>query len=408
MTRSGVIGVAALLVCGLLSARADTGSEADWRREFEQASRHHAEGEYAKAEKAADRALHQALAGQGRTQPHVASSLNLLALIRQAQGQPEEAIALLREALGVNERALGVHPNTLAVAMNLGESLEAAGHLQEAMGLYERGLRMADTLHARTPRDESVHGWRQRALTALVDVHTELGQAAQAQVYNRRLLDEAEPASDAVRVAALTRQAQALQVEGRQEEAMALHRQALALRESNDPNDPALVLHYHALALWHAQSRDDAAAQAWFEKALAVVRTDRQGASRLAQAHILTSLAQLDERRGRYTDARRGYEASLLAYTGLGETPDAWLGRAQVLHQLAGVDLAQRRPADAEQRYLQALQLLERALGPDDPRLLPVLDNLMAYYTNRGQARQAMDHGQRASELRRAQIKGAP
>lgn len=408
MTRTGVIGVAALLVCGLLPARADTGSEADWRREFEQASQHHAGGEYAKAEKAAERALHQALAGQGRTQPHVASSLNLLALIRQAQGRPEEAIALLREGLGVNERALGVHPNTLAVAMNLGQSLQAAGRMQEAIGLYEHGLAMADTLHARTPRDEGVHRWRQQALTALVEAHTELGQTAQAQVYNSRLLDEAEPATDAVRVAALTRQAQALQVDGREEEAMALHRQALALRESNDPNDPALVLHYNALGLWHAQGQDDAAAQAWFEKALAVVRTDQKAASRLAQAHILNSLAQLDERRGRYTDARRRYEASLLAYTSLGETPDAWLGRAQVLHQLAGVDVEQRRPVDAEQRYLQALQLLERALGPDDPRLLPVLDNLVSYYTNRGQARKAMDHSHRASELRRAQPRGAP
>ena len=408
MKLSGVIGATALLVCGLRPVMADTGSEAAWRREFEQASHHHAEGEYTEAEKAADRALHQAFAGQGRTQPHVASSLNLLALIRQAQGRPEEAIALLREALGVNERALGVHANTLAVAMNLGRALEAAGRVQEAIGLYERGLAMADTLHVQTPRDEVIHGWRQQALTALVEAHTALGQPAQAQVYNRRLLDQAEPAPDAVRVAAITRQAQALQVEGRQEEAMALHRQAIVLREAKDPGDPVLVLHYSALALWHAESRDDAAAQVWFEKALAVVRTGQMGSQRLALARILASLAQLDERRGRYADARRKYDASLQAYASLGETPDAWLGSAQVLNQLAGVDFQQRRPAEAEQRYLQALHLLERAVGPDDPRLLPVLDNLMAYYTNRGQASKAMDYTHRASELRRAQLKEAP
>lgn len=412
MTLPGLIGAAALLVCGLLPAMAGagsgSGSEADWRREFEQASRHHAEGEYAEAEKAANRALHQARAGQGRTQPHVASSLNLLALVRQAQGRPDEAIALLREALDGNEQALGVHPNTLAVAMNLGHSLGATGRVQEAIGLYERGLNMADTLHARAPRDEKIQGWRQQALTALVEAHTGLGQPEPAQAYNRRLLDDGARAPDALRVAALTRQAQVLQTEGRQEEAAALHRQAIVLREANDPKDPVLVLHYNALALWHAESRDDAAAQVWFEKALAVMRTGQEGTPRLAEAHILNSLAQLDERRGRYADARRKYEASLQAYTSQAETPEAWLGHAQVLNQLAGLDFQQRRPAEAEQRYLQALQLLERAVGMDDPRLLPVLDNLMAYYTNRGQASKAMDYSHRASELRRAQPNGAP
>lgn len=408
MKLRGVIGAAALLGCGLLPAIAGTGSEADWRHQFEQASRHHAGGAYAEAEKAANRALHQARAGQGRTQPHVASSLNLLALIRQAQGRADEAIALLREALGVSQQALGVHPNTLAVAMNLGRSLEAAGRAQEAIGLYERGLAMADTLHSRKPGDEAIQGWRQQALTALVEAHTGLGQPAPAQAYNRRLLDDASPSTDAVRLTAITRQAQALQAEGREEEAVALHRQAIALREAGGPNDPVLVLHYNAVALWHAERRDDATAQAWFEKALAVVRAGHESAPRLAEAHILNSLAQLDERRGRYADARRRYEASLQAYANQGETPDAWLGSAQVLNQLAGVDFQQRRPADAEQRYLQALQLLERAVGADDPRLLPVLDNLMTYYTNRGQTSKAQDHAQRASELRRAQLKRTP
>ena len=401
MTLRGLIGAAALGVFALMPAMADESAEADWRRQFERASSHYAEGDYAEAEKAANRALHQARAGQGQTQPHVASSLNLLALIRQAQGRLEEAVALLREALDVNERALGAHPNSLAMAMNLGRAMQAAGRLQDAIGLYERGLAMADTLHARTPGDEGLDSWRLQALTALVEAHTEQGKSGPAQAYNRRLLDEAAGAPDAVRVAALTREAQTLEAQGRREAAMALHQQAIALREANDANDLSLVMHYTALALWHAESGNDAVAQTWFEKALAVLRADQEGLQRLAEARILNSLAQLDERRGRNADARKRYEASLLAYRSLGETQDAWLGSAQVLNQLAGVDFQQRRSLDAERRYLQALQLLERAVGPDDLRLTPVLDNLVAYYTSRGQANKALDYVHRAGELRR-------
>lgn len=402
MSLRGVIGAAVLLACTQAPAMAGTSAEAEWHHQFELASQHHAQGGYAEAEQAANLALRQARAGQGRTQPYVASSLNLLALIRLALGRPEDAAALLREALALNEQSLGMHPNTLAVAMNLGRALEASGRLQEATGLYEHGLALADTLHARTPDDEAVQRWRQQALSALAQAHAQLGQAGKAQHYNQRLLDT-PAASAAVQVAALTRQAQALQAEGRQDEAMALHRQAIVLRQADDPSDPRLAMHYNALALWHAEHRDDAAAQAWFDKALAVVRSGSDDTvQQLAAARILGSLAQLDERRGRHTDARRRYEESLRHYSGLGETTEAWLGRAHVLNQLAGLDVERKRLTEAEQRYLQALQWLERAVGTDDPRLLPVLDKLAAYYTGRGQPHQAQRHARRAIELRRA------
>ncbi|VCU68649.1 Tetratricopeptide repeat protein [Pigmentiphaga humi] len=403
MTRPGFRGIAAavLAAAGMLAAAAPCAAAAsgEWQSLYERAGRHYAGGDAAAAEAAARQALRMARTAQRRSDPHVASSLNLLALARQAQGDAAQAAELLREALALSERALGAHANTAALALNLGGALEAAGRGEEAIAAYERCLAIGEALPGGA--DGQAARLRKNALSALSALAAGLGRPEQARAYDRRLLAEEDSTlSGRERADALARQAQALQEQGGADEAAGLHREAAALREAADPDDPALAGHYNELALWHMQRKEYGEARQRFEQALAQARK-REGAARaLPEAAILASMAKLAEQQGGTAQARQAYGAALDIYTGLGDADEALAGRSQILNQLAGLDYRQQRWADAERRFLEALRLLEQAAGPADPRLLPVLDNLDTYYASRGQPDKSREFARRAAELR--------
>ncbi len=79
---------------------------------------------------------------------------------------------------------------------------------------------------------------------------------------------------------------------------------------------------------------------------------------------------------------------------------EALLGQAQALNFLAGQDYRRRRFGPAESRFLQALALTERAVGPESPRLLPLLDILTLLYRSQQRENQAVLYEERATRLR--------
>ncbi|MDQ7808370.1 helix-turn-helix transcriptional regulator [Amycolatopsis sp. A133] len=64
---------------------------------------------------------------------------SLLGQIARAQGDPETAARLLREALDVQTRA-SLHGAAVSTALRLGDTLRQRGHLAEAIAAYRRGL----------------------------------------------------------------------------------------------------------------------------------------------------------------------------------------------------------------------------------------------------------------------------
>lgn len=425
------------LLCAVLASASAGAAVQSWQTRYDEARAAYATGDLPLAEQAGRAALEQARAGGGGNQPFVASSLNLLALVRQRQGRADEAAALLREALAVSEGTADGAANSAALALNLGHALEALGRPDEALAAYGRALGHAQAPTARTDGAAA----RQQALQALARLHAALGQDEQAARYNRQLLEGEPGASPAMQADALERQAQWQQRQGdlgaaRQslERALALreglsppdsegllrslagladvlgrmglhdaaeplHRRAVALLEQSDPQGAALAGHLNELGLWHWQRKEYPAAQALLERAQAIIGA--RAPQGLELARITANLAQLHEARGDTAQAQALYRQALAIYEAHGDLPEALLGRAQALNFLAGLDYRRRRIAQAEAQFLRALALTEQAGGPRSPRLLPLLDNLVTLYRGQGRPAQAAPYAERAEQLRK-------
>ncbi|WP_066270504.1 tetratricopeptide repeat protein [Hydrogenophaga palleronii] len=356
-----------------------------WQTLYEQALQQHAARDFSAAETSARQAL--ALARRSpdpvRGQAFVASSLNALALVRQAQGQHAESIGLLREALGLSEAALGAHPNTASLAFNLAQALEAEGAVGEgrageAVAHYERCLAISQGLS-----DSTSLALRARAGAAL-DRWREAQHADQ-----------------------LTREARALQAQGQAEAARAAWAQVLAVREAHNPDDPLLAEALNELAQAHMAQQEHAAAEALLARALALVER-HQGPQSLEAARLVGTQALLQGERGQEARAQALHERALAIYEGHPAQAEALLGQAQALNHLAGQVYRKRRFDLAEPQFLRALALTEQAVGSHDVRLLPLLDNLQALYRSQGRADEARAYGRRAALLRKAALEVSP
>jgi tetratricopeptide (TPR) repeat protein len=126
--RAGLVLALLMLAAPVGSATAD-----DWTRLDQQAAALYRAGDYARALSSAQEAL--ALAerdfASAPGDARLATSLNALALIHQAQGRYDEAQSLLERALAISTRVLPAdHPNLGALRANL-ESLREARRQQE-------------------------------------------------------------------------------------------------------------------------------------------------------------------------------------------------------------------------------------------------------------------------------------
>jgi tetratricopeptide (TPR) repeat protein len=97
-------------------------------------------GDYAEAEKQWGAAL-KAAEGFGSEDPRLATSLNNLALLYEAQGKYVEAEPLYKRALAIDEKTLvPEHPDLAASLNNLAALYHAQGRYTEAEPLYKRSL----------------------------------------------------------------------------------------------------------------------------------------------------------------------------------------------------------------------------------------------------------------------------
>ncbi|MEZ4439363.1 MAG: serine/threonine-protein kinase [Polyangiaceae bacterium] len=179
------------------------------------------------------------------------------------RGRPDEAIAELRRALAIRRRALGGNPLVADVMQNLGLALRAAGRLDEALRLHEEAHRLLmELLGSRDPRlanslfNRGTSRWLagdedggRADLEATVDLLDALGGGAllltaletraemspdAAAVWLERALRLHQagdsPPADRARVAC--RLADALRVQGREEEAEGLYRDGIGATAS--------------------------------------------------------------------------------------------------------------------------------------------------------------------------------
>src|SRR5260221_3154155 len=93
-----------LILCTGIAAHA---SGNDWKKLTEEVMSLYSQGRYPRAVVVAKEALLMAEQTHGRDHPEVATSLNNLAEVYEAQGQYVQAEPLFSRALAINEKALG-------------------------------------------------------------------------------------------------------------------------------------------------------------------------------------------------------------------------------------------------------------------------------------------------------------
>lgn len=330
-------------------------------------------GDLEQAEKLYRRALgiwRKSLGSSHQSTAHAMSNLGVLCLARERYAEAEE---LLSGALKVFEKKLGKSAALVGVvANNLGLIYEALGDYPQAEASYARALEIID----KSKSDE--HNMRVRCLTNLGSLHQTMGNHAKAEPLLQRAVAEAEKKwpkghPDMVHplaamaafhytlgdyAAAEPFQARAIQLAGEKlgEEhfematvignmglifleredyprAIALFTKALEITEKSlGPDHSRIVLHLGNLGLAQRGAKDHAKASESLNRALKLAREGKDRDDTLT-ATVLNNLGLLASDLGHYDEA--------------------------------------------ETHYVEALALLEKALGPGHPRAAALRENLV-------------------------------
>ncbi len=111
-----------------------------WQSHMDAGDQAYQQGNYAEAEKQLVGALKEA-EGFGPQDPRLATSLNNLGLVYDAQGKYTEAEPLYKRSLAIWEKALGPeHPDVATSLNNLAELYRGQGKYADADPLYNRAL----------------------------------------------------------------------------------------------------------------------------------------------------------------------------------------------------------------------------------------------------------------------------
>ncbi len=128
------------VVCLTLWGAGCTTQETRWDSIMADAVKAYQQADYAEAEKLLLAALKEA-EKFGERDPRLATSLNNLAVLYNAQGKYTEAEPLYQRSLAIREKALGPeHPDVAQSLNNLAVLYNAQGRYAQAEPLYQRAL----------------------------------------------------------------------------------------------------------------------------------------------------------------------------------------------------------------------------------------------------------------------------
>ncbi|HVS09740.1 MAG TPA: serine/threonine-protein kinase [Planctomycetota bacterium] len=261
-----------------------------------------------------------------REDPHLrANLLDALGRVAASLDRPEEAESLLREAHDLRLKTFGDRHIEVALSLgSLGALQFRRGKLAEAEDLLRRALALHRSLAHST--------------------HTDVALAANdlaAVLRNQGSLDEAED----------------------------LHREALALRRAAGTHTPAVAESLNNLAGIHLDRGEFDAARALFEESLAI-REDVLGEEHPLTVQSLSNLANVVWHSG---DAGRARSLLALAEASYRSQRTRGLeGLAQVLVNLAAMDLREQELEAAAERLREARAIQVSRVGPEHPALASV------------------------------------
>jgi tetratricopeptide (TPR) repeat protein len=357
--------------------------------------RYRALGTYAQAGLLYERALAIRQAAFGPEHPDTATSLEGLALLRQAQGDLGQAQPLFERALSIREKILGPrHSSTAQTLNNLALLLHDQRDFDTARPLLERALSIYEETLG--PNHASTAGTLNN-LALLLQAQGNLTEAQQlferALAITEHVLGPEHPSM----AASLNNLALVLKTQGELAAARRLYERALVIDENvlgpEHPDTAADLLNLGALL---NEQGDLDGAQQVIERA-SLINTKVLGPDHVQTARSLNSLARLHRDGGRDEEARPLFERALaIREAALGvdhpETATTLNDLAALLHDKGELSVA--RPL-----YERALLIREKTDGPDHPETAAALNNLAALVQEQGDLAAAQPLFRRALDI---------
>ncbi|KGK41169.1 hypothetical protein LH51_16905 [Nitrincola sp. A-D6] len=365
----------------------------------------------------------------------------MLAYIYAAQGQIDQALEAISEAVQLSNQASGEHQEQLGqLLFNQGQLLQQANRFEQARQVYQQSIERYLTLmntgegklwqavlaqaqmlmeehqyaeagnlinNALVGFAETEHYHPQPSSASdTADLLLLLAQAHTAQQQPQQAINALEQASQALQqssqpdnerlLSVLEHLANAYDDANQQTQSTPIREQALLLRQQYSEPSLASVMHLNELALRHQLNTNYQQADSLYQQALELLSELNKSES-IEQALILGNLASLKLSQKDNAAALALFEQSLLLHDQLNLRP---LEASQIASYTATLYYNQRHYAQAEPLFLKALALLDSTPSANEDSLLVALDNLTALYTAWGKPGKARPYSNRATTVK--------
>jgi tetratricopeptide (TPR) repeat protein len=317
---------------------------------------------------------------------HTILARDRLAASHEAAGHPDDAVGVYERALTERERILGPeHPDTLAARASLARAYRSAGHTHDAIRLAERALAEAERVMG--PRHPDTLTARSGAAEAYLDAGM-LDQAIAAFGHTLSVREQVLGPGHPDTLATRSNLAHAYRVAGRLRDAIPLYERALAERErAQGPDHPDTLTARGNLAFAYRAAGRAKDALAVYKRTLAE-RERVQGPDHPDTLTARGNLADAYFMANKFKDAIPLYERTLAEWERLQgpDHPDTITARGS----LASAYHSGRKLAQAIPLYEQTLADCERVLGPAHPDTLTFRGNLAHAYHTVGRQTEAL------------------
>jgi serine/threonine protein kinase/tetratricopeptide (TPR) repeat protein len=317
-----------------------------------------------------------------------------LALLYQRQNRLDEAIPLFLHVVEVQERNLGlVHSDLSGTLGSLAVCYAMQGNFDQAAPIFMRVAAILEELYGPDHVDVG------RALVNVGNIQRDLGDydAAEAtylraaDILERRLGDSEDLAMTYGNLAGLRGR------QGRDDESLALHSRALAIREKSlGPEHPRVAMSMDNVAATLRDLGRLDEAEPLFLQALALrEKTLPENHPNIAKS--LNGLAILYREQGREEEALEMFERTI-EMRKQSQGPDhpqvaRTLSALAVLHRDSG------RADEAEALFKQALGIMEKKYEEDHPQMREMLEDYAVLLRQTGRAAEAREMEARAARI---------
>jgi CHAT domain-containing protein/Tfp pilus assembly protein PilF len=346
---------------------------------------YYTQGKYSVAEPLYQRSLAIFEKALGKDHPEVAASLNNLAELYRTQGKYSEAEPLLQRSLAISEKALGKdHPNFATSLNNLALLYQAQGKYSEAEPLIQRSLAIREKALGKDHPDVA------SSLNNLALLYKAQGKYSEAEplIQSSLVIREKALGKDRPDVAnSLNNLAFLYNDQGRYSEAEPLVQRSLAIFEKALGKDhPDVATSLNNLAELYQDQGKYSEAEPLIQRSL-TISEKALGKYHPTVATSLNNLAELYQDQGKYSEAEPLIQRSLtISEKALGKYHPTV---ATSLNNLAGLYKAQGKYSEAEPLIQRSLTIWEKALGKDHPDVALSLNNLAELYRTEGKYSEA-------------------